>query len=45
MARWRRRMASTVLAATGVLTSYDGAPDVLRDMSLQPQTGEAIHAG
>ncbi len=42
MARWRRRMASTVLAATGVWKSYDGAPDVLRDVSLQAQAGEAI---
>jgi putative ABC transport system ATP-binding protein len=35
-------MASTVLAATGVWKSYDGAPDVLRDVSLQAQAGEAI---
>jgi putative ABC transport system ATP-binding protein len=35
-------MASTVLAATGIWKSYDGAPDVLRDVSLQAQAGEAI---
>lgn len=35
-------MASTVLAATGVWKSYDGVPDVLRDVSLQAQAGEAI---
>jgi putative ABC transport system ATP-binding protein len=35
-------MASTVLAATGIWKSYDGAPDVLRDVSLQVQAGEAI---
>jgi putative ABC transport system ATP-binding protein len=35
-------MASPVLAATGVWKSYDGAPDILRDVSLQVQAGEAI---
>jgi len=35
-------MGSQVLAATGVWKSYDGAPDVLRDLSLQVQSGEAV---
>jgi len=35
-------MASAVLAATGVWKSYDGAPDVLRDVSLEVGTGDAI---
>jgi len=35
-------MASQVLAATGVWKSYDGAPDVLRYLSLRVQSGEAV---
>src|ERR1700704_920524 len=35
-------MVSQVLAATGVWKSSDGAPDVLRDLSLQVQSGEAV---
>src|SRR2546423_5560614 len=35
-------MTTTVLAASGVGNSYDGRSDVLRDVTLEAQAGEAV---
>src|SRR5256885_10877911 len=35
-------MTTTVLAASGVWKSYDGRSDVLRDVNLEAQAGEAV---
>src|SRR3989440_11924434 len=35
-------MTTTVLAASGIWKSYDGRSDVLRDVNLEAQAGEAV---
>src|SRR5256886_15754148 len=35
-------MTTTVLAASGLWKSYDGRSDVLRDVNLEAQAGEAV---